>query len=210
MDLPGIMGPYINRWPSGGPSVTDNDDPFWAAVAELDVPVSVHVSVATGAITGDADPNRARLGARGEFRGLGGDTAVNCLDLISSGAFDRYPKLRVVFAECESSWVPCAKQTFDDRFRRYPPGVRADVKELPSYYFDHHIFTTFVLDRYAIVNRHIVGVTQMLWSNDLFHAVCEWPHDWEVIEDQFAGVPDDERHMILAGNALNVYGQDRW
>jgi predicted TIM-barrel fold metal-dependent hydrolase len=210
MELPGIMGPYIARWPSGGTSVTVADDPFWAAAHEIDIPVSVHVAVATGTPAGDADPNRTRLGARGEFRGLGGETAVNCLDLISSGAFDRYPRLRFVFAECETSWVPCAKQTFDDRFRRYPPGVRADVKELPSYYFDHHIFTTFVLDRYAIVNRHVVGLTQMLWSNDLFHAVCEWPHDWDSIGDQFAGVPDDERHMILAGNAVSVYGEARW
>jgi predicted TIM-barrel fold metal-dependent hydrolase len=210
MELPGIMGPYIARWPSGGSGVTAADDGFWAAADELDIPVSVHVAVATGTAAGDSDPNRTRLGARGEFRGLGGDTAVNCLDLISSGAFDRYPRLRFVFAECESSWVPCARQTFDDRFRRYPPGVRADVKEMPSYYFDHHIFTTFVLDRYAIVNRHIVGLTQMLWSNDLFHAVCEWPHDWDSIGDQFAGVPDDDRHKILAGNAIAVYGKGRW
>jgi predicted TIM-barrel fold metal-dependent hydrolase len=202
LSLPGISGPYIARWPSGEPGVAPQDDPFWAAVTEADVPVSVHVAVATGARSGDSDPNRARLGARGEFRGLGGETAVNCLDLISGGVFDRFPALRIVFAECESSWVPCAKQTFDDRYRRYP---RADVAHPPSHYFDHNIFTTFVLDRYAVVNRHEIGVSQMLWSNDLFHAVCEWPHDWAVIDDHFAGVPAEATHRILAGNAVDLY-----
>jgi predicted TIM-barrel fold metal-dependent hydrolase len=210
MQLPGIRSPYIGRWPSGQASLSPEDDVFWSAVHELGVPVSVHVSVATGDQRGDFDANRTRLGARGEFRGLGGPTAVNCLELISTGVFDRFPDMRIVFAECESGWVPCARQTFDDRFKRYPPGVRGrpEVKELPGYYFDRNIFTTFVIDPYAIRNRDLVGVTQMMWSNDLFHAVNEWPHDWAAIERDFAGVPAGEKDLILANNAVRIYGLD--
>jgi predicted TIM-barrel fold metal-dependent hydrolase len=209
LELPGLRSPYIGRWPSGGTGLSDEDDRFWAAVQELGVPVSVHVSVATSEnVAGDGDPNRTRLGAKGEFRGLGGPTAVNCLELIYAGVFDRFPALRIVFAECESGWVPCAKQTFDDRFHRYAPGLRPDTRELPSHYFDHNIFTTFVLDRYAIINRHLVGLTQMMWSNDAFHAVCEWPHDDEAIARDFADVPEDEKRLLLAGNVVSTYGLD--
>ncbi len=208
MKLPGIKSPYLGRWPNGGTALTPADDSFWAAAQEMNVPVSIHVSLATAESgSGDADPNRTRLGARGEFRGLGGGTASNCLELIYAGVFDRYPDLRIVFAECESGWVPSAKQTFDDRFDRFPQ-IRALIEERPSHYFDRNIFTTFVLDRFAIANRHLVGVTQMMWSNDLFHAVCEWPNDLALIERDFAGVPDDEKDLILAGNVVRVYGLD--
>ena len=34
----------------------------------------------------------------------------------------------------------------------------------------------------------------------------DWPHSREAIEHQFAGVPEDERYPILAGNMLRLYG----
>jgi hypothetical protein len=46
----------------------------------------------------------------------------------------------------------------------------------------------------------------MMWSNDLFHAVTEWPNDQDRISRDFAGVPEPDRHLILAGNAARVYG----
>ncbi|MSQ25971.1 MAG: amidohydrolase [Dehalococcoidia bacterium] len=203
MRLPGMKSPYIGRWPNGGPTLTAEDDRFWAAASELGVPVSVHVTLIENT-SGDSDPNRTRLGSRGEFRGLGGGTSANCLEMIYGGVFDRYPNLRIVFAECESGWVACAKQTFDDRFARHAK-IRAMVREKPSHYFDRNIFTTFVLDRFAIVNRQYVGLSQMMWSNDLFHIVCEWPNDLKAIERDFAGVPEGEKQQLLAGNAARVY-----
>ncbi len=143
-----------------------------------------------------------RLMVKGETRGISAGTALNCLELIQGGVFDRYPDLKIVFAECESDWVPLAKQSFDDRYKRY--GSTAH-KEKPSYYMDHNIFTTFVIDPYAVRNRGLVGVSQVMWPNDLFHAVCEWPNDRQIIERDFKGVPDDERRAILVGNVVGVY-----
>ncbi len=208
MKLPGMRSPFLGMWPSGGPSVAPEDDRFWAAVQEMGVPVSIHGSVSAGG-RGDGDVNRTKAGSRGELRGLGTGTAVNALELISTGVFDRFPNLNVVFAEVESSWVPCAKQAFDDRFRRHGPLAGYKLKEAPSYYFDRNIFTTFVLDRYGVINRHLVGLTQMMWSSDAFHIVCEWPNDWKAIEQDFEGVPADEKQLILAGNAVRVYGLGR-
>lgn len=33
-------------------------------------------------------------------------------------------------------------------------------------------------------------------------------HVLTTINEHFDGVPDDERHAILAGNALRIYGQE--
>ena len=45
----------------------------------------------------------------------------------------------------------------------------------------------------------------MLWSNDAFHNVCEWPKDPEAVARDFAGVEGEERRLILSGNAERLY-----
>jgi predicted TIM-barrel fold metal-dependent hydrolase len=46
----------------------------------------------------------------------------------------------------------------------------------------------------------------MLWSSDYPHTGADWPNSWKTIEKHFAGVPEEEKHAILAGNALRLYG----
>jgi hypothetical protein len=49
-----------------------------------------------------------------------------------------------------------------------------------------------------------LAVSQKLWSSDHPSSCVDWP--WGTINDHFAGVPDDEKYEILAGNALRHYG----
>ena len=46
----------------------------------------------------------------------------------------------------------------------------------------------------------------MMWSNDYPHITSDWPYSWKTINASFAGVPADERHEILAGNAQRLLG----
>ena len=52
-----------------------------------------------------------------------------------------------------------------------------------------------------------VGVTQMMWSSDFPHGGSDRLDSLPTINEHFAGVSDDERHAILAGNALRIYQQ---
>ena len=36
--------------------------------------------------------------------------------------------------------------------------------------------------------------------------VTSWPNSHAVVETNFAGIPDDERDLIVAGNAARLYG----
>ena len=118
---------------------------------------------------------------------------------------DRFPKLNVVFAEVDCSWVPCVKEQFDDRFKRRAGAARADIKHPPSAYFNRNLFFTYITDKYGVINRHHVGLTQMMWSSDFPHTGTDWPNSWKTIEADFVGVPEDEKHAILAGNVARVY-----
>ena len=83
---------------------------------------------------------------------------------------------------------------------------RSRLRRLPSEYFDDNIASTFITDHYGVANRREVGVTQMMWSSDYPHGGSDWPDSRASIESQMVGVPDDERHLLLAANAMNLYG----
>src|SRR5438309_7159161 len=41
----GFKGVVISMWPSGGESISDDDDPFWAAAADERMPVCIHINL---------------------------------------------------------------------------------------------------------------------------------------------------------------------
>jgi len=197
--LPGLRGVMLGQYPHGGDQIGAEDDAFWAAAAEAGVPVSIHVAFATAA---QGDVSRMRLSGSTRFY----DAPVRAQQLIDTGVFDRFPALRVVFVEVDSSWTPYLRSQLDDRFLRANPATRPAIRRLPGEYFTDNICTTFITDPYAIPNRHAIGVTQMLWSSDYPHTGSDWPDSRRTIDETFAGVPADERHAILAGNALRLWG----
>ena len=74
----------------------------------------------------------------------------------------------------------------------------------------HEFFpAAFINDPFAIHNRHRIGVERMLWSSDYPHITTDWPFSWKTINSQFSEVPADERHAILAGNALKLFKFDQ-
>ena len=47
--------------------------------------------------------------------------------------------------------------------------------------------------------RHLVGIENILWSTDFPHPATTWPNSREVVDRQFADIPDEERELICAG-----------
>src|SRR5207237_7922135 len=41
----GFKGVVISMWPSGGDSISDDDDPFWSAAADEGMPVCIHINL---------------------------------------------------------------------------------------------------------------------------------------------------------------------
>jgi predicted TIM-barrel fold metal-dependent hydrolase len=199
MRLPGMRGAMLGRYPSGGEVISPADEPFWAEVAAVGVPLDVHVSFANDP---PADHRRARGGTNFRFF----DAPVRAIEFIEAGVFDRYPNLSLVFAEVDCGWVPYVKEQLDDRYQRRDPRTLAKIALKPSAYFERNMYFVFITDRYGIENRHKVGVRQMLWSSDYPHQATDWPNSWPSIERHFRDVPAQEKHAILAGNAVRLYG----
>jgi predicted TIM-barrel fold metal-dependent hydrolase len=115
------------------------------------------------------------------------------------------PDLTVVLAEVDAGWVPYLKEQVDNRFRRRAFGPAARRIRLPSDYIEEHFYYTYITDHFAVRNRHAIGVERIMWSSDFPHTGSDWPDSWRTIDADFAGVPREERDLIIAGNAQRLY-----
>src|SRR5581483_2477739 len=119
----GLKGVALNSFPSGKGYPTAEDDRFWAAACDLDMPISVHIGFIgregpvfqyskhpTAAGFG-TDP--VRLLTR-----FGGGISQNAIQLIFAGVFDRFPELRIYWAETMIGWVPYFYEQVDDIYER--------------------------------------------------------------------------------------------
>jgi predicted TIM-barrel fold metal-dependent hydrolase len=61
-------------------------------------------------------------------------------------------------------------------------------------------------DPAALACRHLTGISTIVWGNDYPHAEGTFGGSRELIAQQFAGVPDDERKTILGGTLGGVLG----
>jgi predicted TIM-barrel fold metal-dependent hydrolase len=201
-EMPGLVSLNLSCYPHGDTVIQPEDDDLWRAVEQSGMPISLHIGL--------SDKMPYQLDARklpGTVHFF--DAPNRMLELIFSGIFDRFPGLKFVMTEVDCGWVPYFEEVADDNYMRHAKATLKDrpLARLPSEYMRDHFFYSFVTDTYGISNRHRLGVERMLWSNDYPHITSDWPYSWKTINAQFADVPADERHAILAGNALRLYSR---
>jgi predicted TIM-barrel fold metal-dependent hydrolase len=123
---------------------------------------------------------------------------------ILTGTLERFPGLKIVLVEPSLYWVPGFLAQLDRKMEGpYDlPGLRMK----PSEYFNRNMALTFMDDEVGLQLRHMVGIENILWSTDFPHPATTWPNSREVVDRQFADIPDEERQLICAGNAERIYG----
>jgi uncharacterized protein len=125
---------------------------------------------------------------------------------ILGGIFERFPGLRLVFVEPGLGWVAWWVRYVDVMVTKQGYEFPS-LNDLPSAYFARNVFVTFMDEPVGVQQlRHELGVGNMMWASDYPHPPTTWPNSMASIEEQFVGVPDDERDLIVAGNAARVWG----
>ncbi|HWP65924.1 MAG TPA: amidohydrolase family protein [Candidatus Limnocylindria bacterium] len=216
----GLRGVLLSSWPSGNPNVSEADDPFFAEAQKRGVPVSLHIGLVSRAKVApkprtpvDVDKAKAATGTGTGGRqvstlsGAGLDTMPLLLgEIILTGVHDRFPDLKFVSVEAGIGWVPYYAEQMDDRYERNRHWAKIKLRKRPSEYIRSNWMFTFVLDRYGVVNRHAIGIENIMWSTDYPHHGCDWPHSRRTVAAMFEGVPAAERQQIVYGNAARLYG----
>jgi predicted TIM-barrel fold metal-dependent hydrolase len=179
-------------------------DPLFTLIEETGLPICCHIGLNTNLddlARRDPTPNK---GVMVPVTGL--MTAEAFGMWIMGGVFERFPRLKVVFVEPGLAWVAWWLHIVDDMMLRQGYDFPA-ITRLPSEYFHQNVFLTFIEEQIALERlRDVIGVENMLWSTDFPHPVTSWPNSQRIIEEQFAAVPDEERDLILGGNAARVWG----
>jgi len=209
----GFKGVIISAYPSGNPTLTLDDDPFWEAAEAEQMPVHVHSGLSQSGKR-KSQPGVAAAQARfaaiaGHDLHMMGGAVGQASDWISlfiySGMFDRFPQLQFVVVESGAGWVPHFLEHMDDHWWRNRVRVNSQLRLLPSEYFRRNFKITFIREPFAVRVRHEIGVHNLMWSNDYPHHRHDWPYSRRIIEESFLGVPEDEKHAMICGNAMEVY-----
>jgi aminocarboxymuconate-semialdehyde decarboxylase len=137
--------------------------------------------------------------------------AIACL--IYSGILDRFPDLKILFAEGGVSFLPFLEDRLEDTMETFnAPWARDNFairsrpnnKHAPTEYFErfHHVIgldeslLDFVLDRY--------GVDKFLIGTDYPHPDAHMNVAKAV--DGLTSISDETRHALTWGNAQRFFG----
>lgn len=224
----GFKGVVISCWPSAGESVSDADDPFWAAAEEEGIPVCIHIHLTSRAArqarrraetkVGNENlygakakkaTSRSSAKAVASLSGVFSSVPNTIGQLIFTGVFERFPGLQVCMVETGVGWIGHFLEQMDDRFWRNRSWGDLPIDEPPSHYWYRNMSATFISDRVGLATRHAVGVDNMMWSTDYPHHGNDWPRSRMVIDATMRDLPAAERHKILAGNAERIFGLSR-
>jgi predicted TIM-barrel fold metal-dependent hydrolase len=211
----GLKGVMLNAFPSGKSYPSPEDERFYAAALDLSMPLTVHVGMQLPdgpLFRYDREPGEVAFGGD-PIRVLtrfAGSPGLNAVQLLLSGVFDRYPRLRIYWAETQMGWIPYYYEQLDDVYKRSKHWMERyfgfkPLKLQPSEYIREHCYWGFIYDRVGLRLRYDIGVDRIMWGNDFPHSAGDWPNSKRVIEDMFSGVPEDEKQKILADNAVDYF-----
>jgi predicted TIM-barrel fold metal-dependent hydrolase len=195
--------PYWGAYDAEQPNYNLPDfDWLWAAVCDVDLPVTFHVS--TG-----RDPRAAR--------GHGGaiinyvthslsPTMEPVANLCASGVLERFPQLRFATIEAGIGWVPWALEAMDEAYRKHHMWAFPKLDLLPSEYYRRQGFSSFQEDATGLALAEPLDLADnFLWANDYPHHEGSWPHSAAAIERQMSRLSDESRAKILGLNAARLF-----
>jgi predicted TIM-barrel fold metal-dependent hydrolase len=208
----GLRTVQLESYPSGSFSEpSPEDDRFWAAAVEIEMPVNVHTQFFFPA--GDLGSRIDAGGAsqkEGRAAKLGvdleaGSFPIILFKMIASGVFERFPDLRFVGTEVHTGWIPYYLERFDESVMRN----RRDwgLPLLPSEYFRRNVSVVYIVDEVGAANRYDIGVGNIMWGPDFPHSSSSWPVDYqlglEILER--SGATPSEIERIMWKNAADLY-----
>ena len=200
----GLRGAMIMTSPPGEKGYDDPKyEPFWAAAAELDMPLSLHVN------TGHAGESQRT----GRFKNhylkavaVTHEVQRSFLEIIFCGALERHPGLKIVSAENDVSWLPHFLYRSDHFYTIHMYTNPTELKMPPSEYAKRQLYATFMDDPVALKATGYFGDDNYAWASDYPHTMSTYPYSHKIVDENFAGIPEETKESITRSNAIRLYG----
>lgn len=188
----------------GLPSIhTDEWDPFLEACNETGTVIAMHIGSSSRMPSTSADAPPA-VGSTITFA----NCCFSMVDWLMSGKFERFPNLKIMYAEGQIGWIPYILERADVVWEenRGWGGVADKVLRPPSELFAEHVFGCFFDDAFGLKNLDSIGVANVLYETDYPHSDSTWPKSREVGEAQMGHLSPDVVDRIVRGNAIDLLG----
>jgi predicted TIM-barrel fold metal-dependent hydrolase len=180
-------------------------DPLWDACGETDTVVSMHIgSSSSMPTTSDDAPLAVSMSLNAQ------NAQGSLCDWVFSGTLERFPQIRLAYAESQAGWMPFLLERMDAVWREDVGGV--ELAHAPSSYIRGRVYGCIFDDAHALRSREVIGLEQLLFESDYPHANGTWPHTRGVAHRlcSEAGMDAAECAMLLRGNAISCYGLERF
>jgi predicted TIM-barrel fold metal-dependent hydrolase len=173
-------------------------DRFWQVCADLDMAITIHLGARV------ARPQMTRFLPNLVMSKVCMAEPISIM--IFGGVFDRFPTLRFASIESGVGWMSWMAEYMDSIYINQRHWLQLDLKHQPSFYMDQNVYGSFIRDPIGIRNRDLPGGRNIMWSTDYPHSETTWPDSLTVLDQQFAGLTNEERRPILHDNALRFFG----
>lgn len=212
----GLKGVKLDAFPSGKSYPTKEDDRFWAAVIDLDIPLTNHSEGRLGRegpsfeCPKEPGPDVHHRDPMRFFFRFTNEAMKAATQMAFAGVWDRFPKLKVYWAETMIGWLEYGLWQIDDHYDRYMPMINENwgipyLERKPSEYLKEQNYWGFLHDPVGIKRRDCIGADKLLWGTDFAHAASEWPNSIPVMEQDFAGVSEKDKRAMLTDNAVKFF-----
>jgi predicted TIM-barrel fold metal-dependent hydrolase len=218
----GLKGVKLERFPSGRGYPTPEDDNFWAAAIDLRMPLTNHSNGSMGA--GRDEPAFKYELEPGEdvhqrepmhyFFRFTNEAMIGAIQMAFGGVWDRFPTLELYWAETMIGWLEYGLWQLDDHYQRYMPMIKENwglkyLKRKPTEYLKERTYWGFLHDPVGVRRRECIGYDKLIWGTDFAHAASEWPNSVKVMEQDFSGVREREKHAMLVENCVRFFHLDQ-
>jgi len=184
-------------------------DPFWAAVQETEMPISLHLNTGgrkSSAYTLTEEQHIGQVYTKMVMAQH--EVQESILSLIFGGVLERFPALKIVSAEGDIAWIPHllarADKYYASRTRR---GHNLSLAMTPGEYFRRQVWATFIKDPLGLQTyKYADCADRIMWSTDYPHPASFFPHSQDVLRQDFVGVPPEDKDKIVYRNCAKLYG----
>jgi uncharacterized protein len=196
-----VFLPGAARIPYGNPVY----DPIWAAAAELDLPVAVHVHYEgvgiSGPLTGAGTPDFYT-----EFHTLNGASLTGHLvSVLCHGTFERFPGARMLLMEGGLVGYIGALWRLDANWRACRPEIPWCRRRPSEYVWEHVRFSTQPLES-PDDEQQLHDVLRALRPERTLMFSSDYPHwDFDAPDRTLRELPAEWREPIAARNAAEFF-----
>lgn len=186
-------------------------DPMWARIEEAGLVINHH--------GGTGSPDYGRLAISLPIRLIETPffSTRSYSQLLLSGVFHRFPKLKYIITESGCAWVPETLARIDQAWKRISSGAVGEFEfpkdictpEPPSFYAKRNCFYgASSASPVEIRDREVIGTDHILWGSDYPHYEGTYPHTRLALRHTFHDVGEEDTRKMLGLNAAGLYDFD--